>query len=93
MRKTITYLTFFLLVFFLTLSISFQSSSLAVTNLIVSTKSIEKIVPTSAENVTPLLIGANIPNVTLKNTENKEVNLLALVKNKPTVFIFYRGGW
>lgn len=95
MRKSITYFSLFVLFCLLILSTSFQASSLATSNLITSspTKSTENLVATSPENVNPLLIGANIPDVTLKSIENKEVNLLALVKNKPTVFIFYRGGW
>jgi peroxiredoxin len=37
--------------------------------------------------------GDRIPDVTVRNAENKELNLRALVSEKPTVLIFYRGGW
>lgn len=49
--------------------------------------------PTKAENVSPLLIGEQIPEVTLQNNEGKQVELHSLLKQKPTVLVFYRGGW
>ncbi len=56
-------------------------------------KALEQPVASSANKINPLLIGATIPEVKLKSIEGKEFNLLDLVKNKPSVFIFYRGGW
>ncbi len=50
-------------------------------------------VPESANNIKPLLIGADVPEVTLKNIDGKDVNLREEVLKKPTVLIFYRGGW
>lgn len=50
-------------------------------------------VPQKPEDVSPLLIGETIPEVTLKGVDNKEVDLKGLVAKKPTVLIFYRGGW
>ena len=47
----------------------------------------------SAENVTPLLIGQNAPNSKLQTVEGDPVSLKALTMQKPTVLIFYRGGW
>ena len=47
----------------------------------------------SAENVTPLLIGQSAPNSTLQTVEGDPVSLKALTMQKPTVLIFYRGGW
>jgi len=44
-------------------------------------------------NATALKVGDAIPNVHLRTEENKEVNLHTLVSEKPTVLIFYRGGW
>jgi peroxiredoxin len=46
-----------------------------------------------AENVTPILNGTNIPNVTVKTADGSTVSLQALIMQKPTVLIFYRGGW
>ena len=42
---------------------------------------------------TPLKIGEPIPDVKLRTEENQEVSLRKLVSEKPTVLIFYRGGW
>jgi peroxiredoxin len=44
-------------------------------------------------NSTPLKVGDTIPDVTLRTEDDKEVRLLGLVSEKPTVLIFYRGGW
>jgi peroxiredoxin len=44
-------------------------------------------------NSTPLKVGDKIPDVTLRTEENREVRLRSLLDGKPTVLIFYRGGW
>ena len=44
-------------------------------------------------NSTPLKVGDSIPDVKLRTEENQEVSLSKLVAEKPTVLIFYRGGW
>lgn len=41
----------------------------------------------------PLTQGDAVPDVTLRTEEDKEVKLRQLVSAKPTVLIFYRGGW
>ena len=41
----------------------------------------------------PLKVGDKIPDVTLRTDEDHEVGLRKLVAAKPTVLIFYRGGW
>ena len=46
-----------------------------------------------AENVWPLPVGTMVPNATLQTSEGKAFNLTAAIKAKPTVLIFYRGGW
>ena len=46
-----------------------------------------------AQDVTPLLIGHKAPNTTLQTVEGDPVSLLALTMQKPSVLIFYRGGW
>ncbi|WP_340677795.1 peroxiredoxin-like family protein [Paraglaciecola sp.] len=46
-----------------------------------------------AADVTPLLIGQTAPNSTLKTVDGAPVSLKALTMAKPTVLIFYRGGW
>jgi peroxiredoxin len=47
----------------------------------------------SAQNVTPLLIGQTAPKSTLHTVDGDPVSLKALTMQKPTVLIFYRGGW
>ena len=44
-------------------------------------------------NSAPLKVGDSIPDVKLRTEENREVSLPKLVAEKPTVLIFYRGGW
>jgi peroxiredoxin len=47
----------------------------------------------SAEEVNPVLISSTIPDVSVKNTDGENLNLRDIVKNQPTIFVFYRGGW
>ena len=49
--------------------------------------------PTSAEDVRPLLVGSAVPNILLPTAHGGEVDLLAEANAKPTILIFYRGGW
>ena len=44
-------------------------------------------------NAPPLKVGDSIPDVKLRTEDDKEVSLRKLVSEKPTVLIFYRGGW
>ena len=50
-------------------------------------------IPQLASDVSPLLIGAKTPDLSVQNTSNDEVRIQALFGIKPTVLIFYRGGW
>jgi len=49
--------------------------------------------PATATDICPLLVGAKIPKLTLANAAGAWVNLNELVSQKPTVLVFYRGGW
>lgn len=51
------------------------------------------IIADSPESVTPLLNGQTIPFTTLKNADGAPISLQALTMQKPTVVLFYRGGW
>jgi len=42
---------------------------------------------------TALKVGDSIPDVTLRTVDNQEVKLQTLVAEKPTVLVFFRGGW
>ena len=49
--------------------------------------------PQSPSDVCPLMIGATIPAVTVATVDGETLDLLAVVKTKPTVLVYYRGGW
>lgn len=46
-----------------------------------------------AEDISPLLIGESVPNISIMSIEGKEMQTNAIFQEKPTVAIFYRGGW
>jgi len=50
-------------------------------------------IPQSAEATQPLKVGQKIPDIKLVNADGLEVSLAQLVKQQPTIIIFYRGGW
>ena len=43
--------------------------------------------------MSPVLVGTKIPAVTLQDVNGSTVQLTERVSQKPTVLIFYRGGW
>jgi peroxiredoxin len=47
----------------------------------------------SADEVRPLLVGADFPKVELANADGKTVKLKDHLKGQTTVLVFYRGGW
>ena len=47
----------------------------------------------SAEDICPVPIGNGIPNVRITALDGTAVHLLDIIHQKPTVIIFYRGGW
>lgn len=49
--------------------------------------------PDQAEAVCPIKIGSEIPKLTLQTPEGKAFDLRAAVARKPTLLVFYRGGW
>ncbi len=49
--------------------------------------------PQSPSDVHPLMIGATIPAVTVATADGEAFDLLAAVKARPTVLVYYRGGW
>jgi len=50
-------------------------------------------VPKNAEDVSPLLIGERLPEANLLDVEGEDVFLQDILKEKPTILVFYRGGW
>ena len=50
-------------------------------------------VPSSPHGVCPLLTGTAIPPVTLTTVDGNPFDLSAAVLPKPSLLVFYRGGW
>ncbi len=50
-------------------------------------------VPESAEAVCPLLPGLKIPDSIVQDVDGRPVSLRDLVAQRPTVLVFFRGGW
>lgn len=46
-----------------------------------------------AEDITPLLISEQVPDVTLKNINGEPTPLKDIFSSKKTILLFYRGGW
>ncbi len=46
-----------------------------------------------AASIQPLLVGSKIPAATLKNAGGESIDLAAAMDGKPTLLVFYRGGW
>lgn len=53
----------------------------------------QKKVANSAEEISPLLIGAELPKVSIQKTDSTLVSIHDLTSKKKTVLIIYRGGW
>ncbi|MBY0425150.1 MAG: AhpC/TSA family protein, partial [Cytophagales bacterium] len=49
--------------------------------------------PNSPQEVKPLHVGDSIPNINIKDLNENSVSLRDLIRERPTVIIFYRGGW
>lgn len=50
-------------------------------------------IASSLSDLTPLEKGNRVPKLTLKTADGTAFDLLAAVARKPTVLLFYRGGW
>jgi peroxiredoxin len=50
-------------------------------------------IPESAQTVSPLLIGSLVPEVILKTSNGEAFDLRQHSTEKPSVLVFYRGGW
>jgi peroxiredoxin len=55
--------------------------------------SAEQQVAENADDIRPLLIGQFAPDAKLKTSFGGDIGLLSLIEKKPTVLLFYRGGW
>ena len=53
----------------------------------------KKKVANNANEICPIKISEKVPEVYIRSLEGELVNLQDIVNQKPTVLIFYRGGW
>lgn len=49
--------------------------------------------PQAPEDVSPLLIGEKVPSLSLVDAQGKAFDLRQSLTTKPTILVFYRGGW
>jgi hypothetical protein len=45
------------------------------------------------QTIRPLLVNATIPQLTLTDTTGQPFDVNAAVRERPTILLFYRGGW
>jgi peroxiredoxin len=57
------------------------------------TPAVVRPVPAKAEEVQPLLVGQEFPKAVLKGGDGTAADLSAILAEKPSILIFYRGGW
>ena len=50
-------------------------------------------IPDKPENIQPIAVGERIPPISLRSINNALIDLNSAIAAKPTVLIFYRGGW
>ena len=50
-------------------------------------------IPDLPENIQPIAVGERIPPISLRSINNALIDLNSAIAAKPTVLIFYRGGW
>jgi peroxiredoxin len=54
---------------------------------------VDATVADSPAKVCPLLVGVAIPQVTLQTVDGEPFDLNRAVNERPSVLVFYRGGW
>lgn len=70
-----------------------QKLILVLSLLLTSATTFAKPIAETADTVMPLLPGQMVPTVMTNTIDNKQVDLANIIKGKPTVLFFYRGGW
>jgi hypothetical protein len=53
----------------------------------------DKGIAPDAESICPLLPGMKAPDASLRRADGDSVSLSQVLASRPTVLIFYRGGW
>jgi len=47
----------------------------------------------NADEISPLLIGSEVPNVSVTDKDGNKVQLSSIIGEQGTIIVFYRGGW
>lgn len=50
-------------------------------------------VPAIPQDISPLLIGEQIPAIKLPDADGKLIDLNSMIASTPSIVVFYRGGW
>jgi hypothetical protein len=50
-------------------------------------------VASSPKTICPLLLGSPVPEIPVQTMQSKPFDLVAAIKEKPTILIYFRGGW
>lgn len=58
-----------------------------------NTNQSQNTLPNSPNEICPILIGESVPKLELTKIDGSSFNLNAAIEQKPTILIFYRGGW
>lgn len=69
--------------------VSFAQEAVVTTD---STKQ-EAMITEDATDICPILIGEDLPDGMVKDLDKEQVSIHELIKKKPTIIVFYRGGW
>jgi peroxiredoxin len=59
----------------------------------VPSASANQVIAATADDIKPVLIGAKVPPLTLRTSDGEPFDLNGALAEKPTVLVFYRGGW
>ncbi|MEX2231522.1 MAG: peroxiredoxin-like family protein [Cyclobacteriaceae bacterium] len=52
-----------------------------------------QVVPERPIDISPLLIGEQVPDLALTNIAGESIGLRSILRTSPSIVIFYRGGW
>lgn len=74
------------------LILSFLLSSIVFSGFAQSESS-KVIVPENPADISPLLIGESVPALKLTNASGTSFDLNRAISERPTILVFYRGGW
>ncbi|WCT14268.1 peroxiredoxin-like family protein [Mucilaginibacter jinjuensis] len=73
--------------------LTFPCKAEVVANPATDTVMAKAMIPAKPTDVSPLLIGESIPAVVVPDAGGKSYNLNEKINERPTILVFYRGGW